>query len=382
MAPSPAPTDRHILTVVIPCYNEERTLEHCVSRVREIADPSLGLEIIIVDDCSRDGSPEVATSLADRFPDVRYVRHEQNQGKGAALRTGFAMGTGDFFAIQDADLEYDPMELKGLLRPLIENKADVVIGSRFLSGGTHRVLYFWHSLGNKFLTFVSNMFSDLNLSDMESCYKVFRRDVIKGITLEENRFGFEPEIVAKVAELRVRVYETGISYYGRTYEEGKKIGVKDGFRALYCILHYNLHRAPVPIQFFFYVIIGAIAALVNLVMFVGMMHAGSDVQVAAPVSFVVAAALNYVLSILFLFRHKARWSSFLEIAVYVLVVAVVGYLDLQMTSMFLAWGSSHATAKISATGVGFILNFLGRRFWVFPEKSRGPWNPQALPEAH
>lgn len=373
------PKNRHTLTVVIPCYNEERTLEPCVNRVRQIADESLSVEIIIVDDCSRDRSATIAQQLADRYPEVHLVRHERNRGKGAALRTGFARGTGDFFAVQDADLEYEPLELKGLLRPLIDDQADVVIGSRFLSGGAHRVLYFWHSLGNRFLTFVSNMFSDLNLTDMESCYKVFRKEVIRSITLEEDRFGFEPEIVAKVAELRVRVYEAGISYYGRTYEEGKKIRAKDGIRALYCILHYNLHRAPVPIQFFFYIIIGAIAAVVNLILFISLMHSGADVALAAPIAFVIAAVVNYVLSILFLFRHKARWNSIFEIAMYVLVVAVVGYLDLRMTAMFLAWGGSHAVAKLSATGIGFILNFLGRRFWVFPEKSVGPWNPQSVP---
>jgi dolichol-phosphate mannosyltransferase len=371
------PKASHTLSVVIPCFNEEKTLARCVERVRQIADESLHLEILIVDDCSKDRSLEIARRLAATYPDVKVLEHRRNQGKGAALRTGFAAGDGDFFAVQDADLEYDPNELKKLLEPLISNQADVVIGSRFLAAGAHRVLYFWHSLGNRFLTFVSNMFSDLNLTDMESCYKVFRKEIIKSITLEENRFGFEPEIVAKVAEMRVRVFEAGISYYGRTYEEGKKIGVKDGFRALYCILHYNLHRAPLPIQFLFYLLIGAAAALVNLVIFVGMMYEGADVTLAAPVAFVIAAGVNYLLSILLLFRHKARWNSALEIVMYIVVVAVVGYVDLWTTSLFLSLGRTPAVAKLGATAVGLVLNFLGRRFWVFPERSRGPWNPQS-----
>jgi glycosyltransferase involved in cell wall biosynthesis len=177
------------------------------------------------------------------------LHHDYNRGKGAALRTGFQHATGNFVAVQDADLEYDPQDLKRLLGPLRDGVADAVFGSRFLSHGAHRVLYFWHYLGNALLTFLSNMLTDLNLTDMETCYKVFRRDVIQSITIEEDRFGVEPELVAKVAQQRLRIYEMGISYYGRTYEEGKKIGIKDGFRALYCIFHYNAHRAPLPIQF-------------------------------------------------------------------------------------------------------------------------------------
>ena len=201
-------------------------------------------------------------------------------------------------AIQDADLEYSPSDLKRLVVPLIEGQADVVLGSRFLSGGSHRVLYFWHSLGNKFLTFLSNMLTDLNLTDMETCYKVFRREVIQSIEIEENRFGFEPEIVAKVAQRRLNVYEMGISYNGRTYAEGKKIGMRDGWRALYCILKYNLHKAPWAIQFLFYLFIGGTAAIVNLVTFLLFVRADVRVEVAAPAAFLIAAAVNYYLSIL------------------------------------------------------------------------------------
>jgi dolichol-phosphate mannosyltransferase len=217
------------LSVVIPCFNEEQTLAACVSKVLDIQDESLALEVILVDDCSRDRSLVVAEGLAVRHPEIRVLRHATNQGKGAALRTGFREATGDFVAVQDADLEYDPMELKGLLEPLRDGKADVVFGSRFLGGRPHRVLYFWHYLGNAFLTFLSNMFTDLNLTDMEVCYKVFHRDVIQSIQIEEDRFGFEPEIVAKIARRHLRIYEMGISYSGRTYEEGKKLAGATAF---------------------------------------------------------------------------------------------------------------------------------------------------------
>jgi dolichol-phosphate mannosyltransferase len=230
------------LSLVIPCFNEQETLEKCVERVLEIADEHLSLEVIIVDDASADKSLAIAQKLASLYPQIVVLHHEKNQGKGAALRTGFARVTGDYAVVQDADLEYDPRELKDLIEPFAKHSADVVFGSRFLGSRAHRVLYFWHSLGNKFLTLLSNVFTDLNLTDMETCYKMFRREVIQGIKIEENRFGFEPEIVAKVARGKFNVYEVGISYYGRTYAEGKKIGWKDGVRAAYCILKYNLFK--------------------------------------------------------------------------------------------------------------------------------------------
>jgi len=229
-----------------------------------IQDPNLTLEVIIVDDGSKDASYTIAMELAEQYAEVNVQQHQKNQGKGAALRTGFTMATGDYVAIHDADLEYDPNDLKKLLRPLLDDEADVVLGSRFLTADTHRVLYFWHSVGNKFLTLLSNMFTDLNLTDMETCYKVFRREVIQSVDIEESRFGFEPEIVAKIAHMRLRIFEMGISYYGRTYEEGKKIGLKDAFRAFYCIFKFNAHRVPVPIQFLVYLFIGGTAALINL----------------------------------------------------------------------------------------------------------------------
>lgn len=226
------------VSIVIPVYNEVATIGEVIKRV--VQAPTLGLqkEIVVVDDSSTDGTGEYLRNL--RADGLKCFFHEKNRGKGAAIRTGFQQVTGDIVLIQDADFEYSPEEYPKLLQPVLSGKADVVFSSRFLGGEEHRVLYFWHSVGNRLLTFLSNMLSNLNLTDMESCYKVFKRDVLNHIELEENRFGFEPEIVAKVARLRCRVYEVGVSYSGRTYEEGKKIGWKDGVRAIWCILKYSL----------------------------------------------------------------------------------------------------------------------------------------------
>ena len=226
------------LTVVMPVYNE---VEHIEKIVQAVLAVKVDKELVIVDDCSKDGTRDKLAAIA-KLPGVRVLYHDVNQGKGAALRSGFAAATGDLVLVQDADLEYDPQEYPTLLAPILSGKADVVFGSRFVGGDSHRVLYFWHSLGNRFLTLFSNMMTNLNLTDMETCYKVFRRDLLQKITIRENRFGFEPEITAKVAKLKCRIYEVGISYAGRTYEEGKKIGWKDGIRALWCILKYNLSR--------------------------------------------------------------------------------------------------------------------------------------------
>lgn len=225
------------LSVVMPVYNERATLREVVARVLAV---SLDIELICVDDGSQDGSREILGELGERYPQMRVLLQPRNMGKGAALRRGIQQSTGDFVIIQDADLEYDPAEYPRLLAPLIQGQADVVYGSRFMGAAPHRVLYFWHSVGNRILTLLSNALTNMNMSDMETCYKVFRREILQAISIEEDRFGFEPEITVKIAKRRLRVYEVGISYWGRTYEEGKKIGWKDGFRALWCLFKYTL----------------------------------------------------------------------------------------------------------------------------------------------
>lgn len=228
-----------LLSIVIPVYNERETLFEIIKRV--LASPvEMEREIVLVDDCSRDGTLELYGKIPENFPgaNIRVLKHAVNQGKGAALRTGFREATGDIILVQDADLEYDPREYPKLLRPILDGLADVVYGSRFAGGDAHRVLYFWHSVGNRFLTLLSNMFTDLNLTDMETCYKVFRAQVIKGIEIKSNRFGVEPEVTAKVARGGWKVYEVGIGYAGRSYDEGKKITWKDGFKALFAIVRF------------------------------------------------------------------------------------------------------------------------------------------------
>jgi len=228
------------LSIVIPCYNEKNTIKMVIDAVK--ASPYGNKEIVLVDDFSNDGTRELLKRGLEKNVD-RMIYQEMNCGKGAALRAGIKAATGDIVIIQDADLEYDPNEYTKVISPILQNKADVVFGSRFANGEPHRVVYFWHMVGNGFLTLLSNFFTNLNLTDMETCYKAFRREIIQSITIEEDRFGFEPEVTAKVSRKKCRIYEVGISYYGRTYEEGKKIGWKDRFRAIYCILKYNLFRS-------------------------------------------------------------------------------------------------------------------------------------------
>lgn len=231
------------LSVVIPAYNEEKTIQTILDKVRTVKlTGGVTTEIIVVNDCSRDATEQKVSEYRQKHPEteIAYFRHEVNKGKGAALATGIQKATGDLVIVQDADLEYDPAEFNLLLKPILDGFADVVYGSRFMGGNPHRILFFWHSIGNKMLTFLSNAFTNLNLTDMETCYKMWKADIIKNIQLKENRFGFEPEVTAKISRIPgIRIYEVGISYYGRTYAEGKKINWKDGFRAIYCIIKYN-----------------------------------------------------------------------------------------------------------------------------------------------
>ena len=357
------------LTLVVPCYNEENTLRGIVEKVLELRSNSLELEIVIVDDCSKDRSREVAQTLAGEYKEIKLAFHQVNMGKGAALRTGFLEATGDFVGVQDADMEYDPRDYLVMLEPLLDGRADVVYGSRYLRPDTRRVLYFWHSCMNRFLTFASNMFTDLGITDMETCYKLFRREVIQKIAprLKENRFGFEPEVTTYVAEEKVRVYECAISYNPRTFEEGKKIGWRDGMRALYCIMHYGACNAPVPMQLIIYFFIGAVAALVNLGMFALILNGTNwGVNWATVISYIVSAAANYFLCIAILFRHKARWNTAGELFAYFFTLVCMGGIDWGLTRLLIDWLRAPLWGKFLASVVGFFGNYFLRRMLVFP----------------
>lgn len=361
------------LSIIIPCYNEYSTLQRCIDRVFTIQSATLSLDIIIVDDGSSDTSFTIASNLSRQHPEITILHHEKNLGKGAAIHSGIKAAKGNFIAIQDADLEYNPMDLIRLLHPLIKGNADVVFGSRFLSNDEHRVLYFWHSVGNRFLTLLSNMLTDLNLTDMETCYKVFKRELLQSLDLNEKRFGFEPEVVAKVAHKRVRIYEMGISYAGRTYEEGKKISAKDGFRAIFCILKYNLPTAPLPIQLLIYLFIGGASGGANLGSFLTLSFFTVPLIPSTILSFYFAAVINYILTTLVLFRKNARWRTKQEYSIYFFFVSILASLDALVTTWLFHLGSDLLYAKIQSTLLLFLLNFLVRKYIVFYEKPRPAW---------
>jgi len=365
------------LSLIVPCYNEAKTIETCIERVLNISRrQDFSLEIVVVDDASKDGSWQILEKIASQHSEVKILKHEKNCGKGAALRTGFIHATGDFVGIQDADAEYNPRDYLTMLEPLLDGRADVVYGSRYLRPDTRRVLYFWHTWMNKTLTAVSNMFTNLDITDMETCYKLFRREIIQKIApqLKEERFGFEPEVTAKVAEAGCRVYECAISYNPRTYEEGKKIGWKDGVHALYCIFHYSAHVAPLPMQILIYLFIGGVSLLVNMFFFIGLTRAGMILNHAIIISFIISALCNYLLCIAILFRHKARWNTGAELFWYILSVVIMGVIDFALTKFLITitpfFALHWSGAKFLASIIGFIGNFALRKILVFPEKKR------------
>jgi dolichol-phosphate mannosyltransferase len=314
------------------------------------------LEIIIVDDCSTDLSPQIAEELSAKYDEIIFIKHEINKGKGAALRTGFKIVSGDYVAIQDADLEYDSNDLKNLLIPLVNGNADVVIGSRFLTVGPHRVLYFWHSMGNKMLTFLSNMLTDLNLTDIESGYKVFKREIIQKIEIKENRFGVEPELIAKVSKLKLRIYEMGVSYFGRTYEEGKKINYKDGFRALYCIFKYNISGAPTPVRTGLYIFFGIIAVLLNLAFFNALILPKFKIELSILLAFAVTSIICYPI----MRGGKTNFYTVKPYA-YFIILILLGFLDLITTKLFIYTGLALSFAKVFSMILILIFNRIIRR---------------------
>lgn len=366
------------LSLVVPIYNEEKTLFSIVEKINKLQEEqylkenNIGLEIVLVDDCSSDNSFSIAKELETKYSNIKVFKNPKNMGKGKAVRTGFSNATGDFIGIQDADDEYNPLEYTKLLKPILENNADVVYGSRYLKQDTRRILYFWHTFMNKGLTLLTNMYTNLDITDMETCYKLFKKEVIKKLlpTLKENCFGFEPEITIKIAEEHYKIYECAISYNPRSYEEGKKIKAKDGFHALYCILHYGAHKAPIPMQFILYIFIGGISAIVNILTFVLLARVCQSLIANVAVSFIVASIVNYLLCILLLFRHNARWSSLMEIVTYVITLGIMGCVDYYSTYLFLLLGFNSFWAKSFSNIIGLFGNFLLRKYFVFLEKKK------------
>jgi glycosyltransferase involved in cell wall biosynthesis len=364
------------LSIVIPVYNEKNTILEIINVVKNVSLPGeiTEREIILVDDCSKDGTRDILKGIND--PIVHIFYHKENKGKGGALNTGFKKTTGDFVIIQDADLEYDPNEYSKLLKPILENKADVVYGSRFVGGDSHRVLYFWHSLMNKLLTMFSNAFSDLNLTDMETCYKVFRKSILEQITIEENRFGFEPEITAKIGEMsrnqNIRVYEIGISYYARTYNEGKKIGWKDGVRALWCIFKYNTsgfaHLVKYAINGVF-VAISQILSIYLLVQYLGF-EKESTQYIANIISIEISVLVGLFLHAFITWRYKYETTrNFLKVVWYFHLVTGFSFLvRIILFPILASSGIGYMENTIIGVLVAIVINFFGYDKFVFKKK--------------
>jgi glycosyltransferase involved in cell wall biosynthesis len=364
------------ISIVIPVYNEGKTVAAVIDRVKKAPLPTAvsAREIVVVDDCSTDGTRGILKTVAG--PEVNVVYHDVNKGKGAALRTGFAHCTGDIVIVQDADLEYNPDEYPTLLAPIIEGDADAVYGSRFIGAQRHRVLYFWHSMGNLLLTALSNAFSDLTLTDMETCYKVMKREIARRITLQENRFGFEPEITAKLAELarneNIRIYEVGVSYRGRTYTEGKKIGLKDAVRALYCIVRYN--TSPLA-NFVKYSIDGLLVVFLQFATLIGLVEAGNlkslaGLNIAHAVSIEVSIIAGFLVHAFMTWRF--RLSSGGAMAKKFLLFHLFNCVPFAVRAMvfFLLVRQTHYLASaLASVGVALVFNFWGYNYLIFTKKS-------------
>jgi glycosyltransferase involved in cell wall biosynthesis len=366
------------LSVVIPVYNEHSTIENIISAVKNANLPKVfnHKEIIIVDDCSKDGTREILRKIQDK--DIKVVFHDNNMGKGNALKSGFNNATGEIIIIQDADLEYDPNEYSKLVRPILENKADVVYGSRFVGGESHRILYYWHSLGNKIITTFSNMLSDLNLTDMETCYKVFRKDVISKIKLEEPRFGFEPEFTAKVADLArnegVRIYEVGISYYGRTYEEGKKIGLKDAIEAFLVIIKHNTTKLACFIRYAFIGIFIALSQFMCITVLVDLI--GFDTimleNISNLISIEVSILIGFILHSRITWQH--RFTSIYNAIRGLLYFHGITTVSFAIRAVLFYWLSFMKIDYRLNTTIGIIIaiiiNFIGYNKYVFSNKDK------------
>jgi glycosyltransferase involved in cell wall biosynthesis len=364
------------LSVVIPVYNEKNTILKIISSVKKVVLPEeiIEREIILVDDCSKDGTREILRGIAD--PEIKVFYHGVNMGKGRSLASGFKKATGDIVLIQDADLEYDPHEYPKLLRPILDDRADVVFGSRFAGGDSHRILYFWHTMMNKFLTILSNAFSDLNLTDMETCYKVFRKSVLEQINIEEDRFGFEPEITAKIGELsrtkNVRIHEVGISYYGRTYGEGKKISWKDGCRALWCVFKYNTSTFAHLVK---YVINGAFVALsqilsIYLLVKYANFNTDSLQEIANIISIEISVLVGLFLHSYITWRYRYETTrKFLKVFVYFHLVTGISFVvRIALFPVLAALGIDYMTNTLIGVALAIIINFFGYDKLVFKKK--------------